>query len=274
MNKNKLTIIIPVHTLDEGVYKCFEKSINSITNQKIESKNISIAFVVPPEIKLDIEKYITTNFQKEKKMFSVIENTTEDYSFQAQVNFAAKSIKSEYFSILEFDDEIANTYFKSFDEYINLDDVYKNVDILLPIIAEVDTVGNVFKLTNNMIWSKQLAGNNGRMGYLNIDALKEYSDFKLCGAFIKTQLFNEFGGLKNNIKLSFTLEFLLRVLNSGYIIYNIPKILYLHLDGREDSLFDVYMKTLSLDERKFWFDIAYKEYFFQTDRFIQYVPTV
>lgn len=274
MNKNKLTIIIPVHTLNEGVYKCFEKSITSVVNQKVDSKNISVLFVTKPELVSEIETYISTSFPKNKKLFTVLGNTSEDFSFQSQVNFAAKSIKSEYFSILEFDDEIANTYFKTFDSYINEDDVYKNIDVLLPIIVEVDLNGNAFKLTNNIIWSKQIIGSTGRMGYLNIDALKEYSDFKLSGAFIKTEVFNKSGGFKKNIKLTFTLELLLRLLNSGSIIFNIPKTLYLHVDGREDSLFEEYKKTMSIDERKFWFESAYKEYFFQNDRFVQYIPTV
>ena len=36
--------------------------------------------------------------------------------------------------------------------------------------------------------------------------------------------------------------------------------------------FEEYKKLLSLDERKFWFETAYKEYFFQNDRFVQYIP--
>lgn len=272
--KNKLTIIIPVHILNESVYSCFEKSLTSVVNQKIDSKNVSVLFVTKPELVSDIEKYIATTFPKNKKLFTVLGNTIDEFTFQSQVNFAVKNIKSEYFSILEFDDEISNTYFKTFDEYVNLDDVYKNIDILMPILTEIDVNGNVFKLTNNIAWSKQLIGSNGRMGYLNVDMLKEYTDFKLCGAFIKTEMFNNVGGLKQNIKLSFVLEFLLRALNSGAVVYNLPKILYLHLDGRKDSLFEDYKMNMSMDERKFWFESAYKEYFFQNDRVIQYVPTI
>ena len=40
----------------------------------------------------------------------------------------------------------------------------------------------------------------------------------------------------------------------------------MHLAIREGSLFDTYSKTINLKERKFWFDVAQKEYSFITDR--------
>lgn len=266
--KNKLTIIIPVHTINDSVYTYLEKSIGSILNQKTNNDNITTVIVSPSEINQDIDKYLTDKFLELKSNITILTNTTEDYSFQSQVNFAVENIKTEYFTILEFDDELSNTYFKNFDKYVKYDEQYKNIDILMPIVIEVDKNGNVFKMTNNLIWSKQLV-DNGKLGYLTVDALKEYSDFKLSGSIIKRESFIGVGGLKKNIKLSFNLEFLLRLLNFGNVVYNLPKILYLHVDGREDSLFDIYSKTLSKEERKFWFETAYKEYFFQADRIIQ-----
>lgn len=269
--KNKLTIIIPVHTIDDSVYSYLEKSLGSLLNQKKESENINAVVVIPAEHIIAINKFIADKFPKQKSI-TILVNSTGDYSFQSQINFAAENITSEYFTILEFDDELANTYSKTFDNYVNKDNQFKNIDILMPIIVEVDKDGNAFKLTNNLIWSKQLAGTTGKMGYLNIDALKEHSDFKISGSIIKRETFLVIGGLKKNIKLSFTLEFLLRLINFGYVAYNIPKTLYLHVDGRDNSLFEEYKKLLSLDERKFWFETAYKEYFFQNDRFVQYIP--
>ena len=266
--KNKLTIIIPVHTINDSVYTYLEKSIGSVLNQKIKSDEITSVIVLPSEYAQDIDNFLTDKFCDLKSTITVLTNSSEDYSFQSQINFAVENIKTEYFTILEFDDELANTYFKNFDKYINFDEQYKNIDILMPIVIEVDKNGNVFKMTNNLIWSKQLV-DNGRFGYLTVDALKEYSDFKLSGSIIKRETFLNVGGLKKNIKLSFNLEFLLRLINFGNVVYNLPKILYLHVDGREDSLFDIYNKTLSKEDRKFWFETAYKEYFFQADRIIQ-----
>jgi hypothetical protein len=106
------------------------------------------------------------------------------------------------------------------------------------------------------------------MGYLNANALKQNTDFKLSGAVINREEFLSLGGLKSNIKLTFNYEFLLRALNNACKVYAIPKIGYKHLAEREESLFGGYIKTMSHAERKFWFDTASREANFNNDRVI------
>ena len=54
----------------------------------------------------------------------------------------------------------------------------------------------------------------------------------------------------------------------------IPKVGYKHTNQRSNSLFWNYKNTseskLEQDEAKFWVDTAKKEYFFSTDREVQY----
>ena len=121
-------------------------------------------------------------------------------------------------------------------------------------------------MSNDMAWSRQFTEDGG---YINLDGLTEYSDFRLSGGLINTQIFKNIGKLKNNIKLSFNYEFFLRTLNNGQKIYVIPKIGCKHVDGRENSLFDIYKKSMSAGERKYWFEVALKEYFFNNDRLIK-----
>ena len=54
-------------------------------------------------------------------------------------------------------------------------------------------------------------------------------------------------------------EFLLRVINNGFKIYSIPKFLYKHLSTRPNSMFDIYSKTMPIEERKYWFNVALTE---------------
>jgi hypothetical protein len=61
-------------------------------------------------------------------------------------------------------------------------------------------------------------------------------------------------------------EFLLRAINNNLKIMTIPKIIYSHLATRENSLFGLYSKNMSMEERKFWFEQASKEYNFKKDR--------
>ena len=61
-------------------------------------------------------------------------------------------------------------------------------------------------------------------------------------------------------------EFLLRALNNAAVVLTIPKIGYKHFSTREGSLFDVYSKEMSVEERKFWFETATRESNFMNDR--------
>ena len=133
-------------------------------------------------------------------------------------------------------------------------------------MIEVNEQNQGIKLTNETVWAQQFVGENGEMGYLNMNALKQYTDFKLSGAVIKTSEFKNLGKYKVNIKLTFMYEFLLRALNNASKIFSIPKIGYKHFATREGSLFDNYLKNMPIDERKFWFETANKESNFMNDR--------
>ena len=133
-------------------------------------------------------------------------------------------------------------------------------------MIEANEKNEGIKLTNETVWAQQFVGENGEMGYLNLNALKQYTDFKVSGGLIKKSEFLNIGKYKVNIKLTFMYEFLLRALNNACKVFTIPKIGYKHLVTREGSLFDGYQKNMPMDERKFWFDVANKEANFITDR--------
>src|SRR5208283_3827013 len=107
------------------------------------------------------------------------------------------------------DDEYNITYFKNAEIYTK---AYPQIDIFLNMMIEVNEKGEGIKFTNEIIWAQQFVGENGEMGYLNINALKQYTDFKLSGAIIKKSEFINIGKYKSNIKLTFMYEFLLRAL--------------------------------------------------------------
>jgi len=256
---NKVTVIIPVHELNETIESLLVNAIKSVDNQK---SDIPVILVYSTNTGNDISKL----FQKNSfdSTIKLIENKNES-DFQTQINLAVKNVETEYFSILEFDDEYAPTYVKSMSKYI---EYYKNVDVLLPIIVEVDNNGNYIKFTNEGSWAQQLIGENGEAGFLNNNILNQYTDFKLSGALIKTKSFIDIGGFKSNIKMTFMLEFIYRLLNNAGKLFTVSKFLYKHLSLRENSLTDFYLKTINITERKFWFETAKKESNFINDRII------
>ena len=258
----KLTTIIPIHKMNEELSTLFIKALESVVGQKKYNvkDNLTILIPVAPAAVDEVNK-VVAEFS-DQATIEVVTNT-EDTSFQGQINFAAEKVESEYFTILEFDDEISETYYYNVAKHAKH---YGNVDVFLPIIIESNNEDKAIKLTNETCWSRSFVGENGEIGYLNADALNQYTDFKICGSILKTEEFINSGMLKTNIELTFQYEFLLRMIMNGSNVYIIPKIGCKHLVTREGSLFDRYSKTLTLKERQFWFNTAKKEANFPSDR--------
>lgn len=264
-----ISIIIPVHEFNEKVDALLDKAIKSVSNQRTPlsvEETPEIVLVYAYSIESDIKAFVERNSLKEKITLVKNENVTD---FQSQVNLGSQHVKTDYFVILEFDDELSDTYFKNVLQHISK---LKDVDLFLPYIVEVNEKDEALKITNETVWSKQFVGENGTLGYLNTKSLNQYTDFKISGGIFKKSEFESVGKLKSNIKLTFTYEFLLRLLNNGGKIYSIPKIGVKHFATREGSLFHNYSVTMPLKERKFWFETAKKESNFFSDRVIDLSP--
>ena len=261
-----ISVIIPIHEYNDELSLLITKAIESIKKQTSINELPIIILVYPTELDENIIGLRDSMIRKHENFthenFILIKNDgISDY--QSQVNLGVKTVTTDYFSVLEFDDEYADSFFKNAIIYI---ESYPEIDVFLIMMVEVNDKNEAIKLTNETVWAQQFVGENGEMGYLNINALKQYTDFKLSGAIIKKSDFQNLGGYKINIKLTFMYEYLLRALNNASKIFTIPKIGYKHFASRENSLFDVYLKTMPVDERKFWFETATKESNFTNDR--------
>ena len=274
-----LSIIIPIHEYNDElsllVGQAFETVVKQaeITTLDKEGEVVvlprpQVVLVYPTELDEAIvgfrdsmiRKYSTSGVTHQS--FVLIKNSgTTDY--QAQVNLAVENITTDYFSVLEFDDEYGDSYFRNVQKYV---DAYPKIDVFLTMMIEVNEKNQGIKQTNETVWAQQFVGENGEMGYLNANALKQYTDFKVSGGVIKTSEFKNLGGYKSNIKLTFMYEFLLRALNNASVVFTIPKIGYKHFATREGSLFDDYLKNMPVEERKFWFETATKESNYMNDR--------
>ena len=263
-----ISVIIPIHEYNDELSGLVTKAVESVLRQEHIDELPKVLLVYPTELDVDIVGFKDSMIRKHQSSgvtdnnFVLIKNDgATDY--QSQVNLGVENVTTDYFSVLEFDDEYGNTYFKRATEYIIS---YPEIDILLTMMIEVNEKNEGIKMTNETVWAQQFVGENGEMGYLNSNALKQYTDFKLSGGVIKKSEFQNLGGYKSNIKLTFMYEFLLRALNNASKIFSIPKIGYKHLATRDGSLFDGYLKTMPVDERKFWFETATKESNFMNDR--------
>jgi hypothetical protein len=259
-----ISIIIPIHEYNEQIVNLLNKAISSVTKQEGLTELPQIIIVYAAAIEIEIENYNTTRTTNNELNIIFIKNEGK-LDYQSQVNLAIDTVTTNYFSVLEFDDEYGTTFFRNIEKYIQ---IYPEIDVFLTMMIEVNEKNEGIKLTNETVWAQQFVGENGEMGYLNANSLKQYSDFKLSGAVIKKSDFINLGKYKSNIKLAFMYEYLLRALNNASKVFTIPKIGYKHLATREGSMFDNYLKNMSIDERKFWFETATKESNFSNDRVI------
>ena len=268
-----ITVIIPIHEYDETIGGFFNTAIETIAKQDYIEERPEVIVVYAASLESNEDFMNQSKEAYENLTISYLKNEGET-DFQSQINLAVDSVKTKYFTFLEFDDEYSTSFFH---QAIRHTERLPKVDLFLPIMVEVNTDSKGIKLTNETVWSRQFIGENGTVGYLNLTALNQYTDFKIGGGIFNTESFIAVGKLKPNIKLTSTYELLLRMLNNGDVIFTIPKIGYKHLADRKGALFTTYGDELDpnyigVAERKFWFDTAKKECNFFKDREIDLTP--
>jgi hypothetical protein len=104
------------------------------------------------------------------------------------------------------------------------------------------------------------------VGIINFKRIEKCSVFNLTGAIFNRNDFIKVGKYKPSIKVAFNYELLLRLTSKGLKCMVVPKEGYVHEVGREGSLTDTYNKTLSDEEINKWFELAFREYVYDTDR--------
>jgi len=262
-NKKKetfdVTVILPVHELNETTTTLLKQAIASVGLQEVAPEAV---FIVVPKGS-EIVKTVKGMVPKSMLKYTVLENDGET-DFCSQVNFGIEATETEWFSILEYDDEYSKIWFKNVATYVK---AYPDVGIFMPMIVDVNEEGQYMGGTNEAVWANQFSD---EMGLLDTDALLRYQNFNTDGVVMKKEVIDDFGGFKPSIKLTFIYEFLLRMTHSGIKTMVIPKIGYKHVNLREGSLFHTYREEMDDVESRWWMNKAKKEYFWNEDRKIIY----
>lgn len=244
-----LTVIIPVYNLDtEEKQNLFIEAVNSVDDSNI--------LVVAPEDDIN-----TVSKLKLDKNIRLISNTTSNTTYPAQVNIGVKEVKTEYFSILEYDDKFSSIWFDNVNKYIEVD--VENTFAYLPLTEVIDVNYGPRGYANEAVWASSFSD---ELGCYDIQCLEDYLNFNTSGAIFKTDDFVNLGMLKASMKLTFWYEFMLRAAYKGKRMFVIPKVGYYHTIGRDYSLSSFYGNNLSEEEANWWIDLAKKEYFFPHDR--------
>jgi hypothetical protein len=253
-----ITIILPVHRIEESYRVMFENAVKSVEQFH---NDVKLMIVCPLDVKSEF-----TNISDVLEVNVVTNNSKTD--FCSQVNLGIENCDTEWFSILEIDDEYKPIWLKSINEYVK---TYNDIDVFLPVVKDINVEGNFVSFTNESTWAY---GFTEKQGVLDNEVLLDFQNYQISGGLYKTQVVKDNGSLKENIKLTFGYEFLLRLTHNNVKIMTVPRIGYQHLNFREDSLFWSYKNDeankLTEDEAKFWLETAKKEFFFKNKRDVNY----
>lgn len=260
IKNREITVVLPVHELDDTTKQLFDNAIASIKNLTVKPSEVLIITPKGSEANKHVKTY---DFDSIKAITRIVENEG-DTDFCSQVNLGVSKAKSEWVSILEYDDEYSTIWFKNANEYIS---AYPDVSIFMPIIADTNASNQFVGTTNEAVWAYQFSDD---LGYLDTTALLQYQSFNIDGMVFKKSIIDEFGGFKQSIQLTFAYEFLLRMTYNDVKVMTVPKIGYKHINLREGSLFSKYTKTMDVTESRWWLSQAKKEYYWNEDRKITY----
>lgn len=256
-----ITIILPIHRVDNEYSSMLSNAIASVENFH---NDVNVLIVAPQSLKKEL-----AGFDFGQKLGVKIHyNPTRPTDFITHVNMGIDNCDTEWFSILEIDDEYHPSWLSLVNSYKSL---YQDVDVYLPIVSDVNADGEFIYYTNESVWAY---GFSKDQGYLDNELLLEFNNYQTSGGLYRTEVLKKMGKFKDNIKLTFSYELLLRLTHNGVKVMSIPRVGYRHVNFRENSLFWNYKNDDSMklgeDEAKFWYETAKKEYFFKNKREITY----
>lgn len=260
IKKTDISVIIPVHNINEDTEKLFNNAIKSVAEQFVKPDVLMIVTPSGSDTFKFLQKF---DFGEIKDIVKIVENDGKT-DFASQMNFGVSKVKTKWFSLLEYDDEFSKIWLKNVVEY---KECYKDVDMFLPLIVDVDENGAFIGLTNEAVWAQEFSD---EMGILDMTSLLAYNNFNFDGMVIKKETYEEWGGLKPSMELTFIYEFLLRLTHFSARTMIIPRFGYKHVNQRKGSLFHNYKNELTPDEARWWMSLAKQEYFHQEDREITY----
>ena len=149
MKNIDISVILPIKSaLAKEFDTYFLNAINSIVSQKKLPKEVVIVHTQEENL---VEKLKSFDFSG--LTVNMVEYT-EEPNFCSQVNYGVTQSTSEWFSILEFDDEFSPIWFDNVEKYHQH---YDSVDAFLPVVIDIDTKGTFAGFTNEATFAANFA---------------------------------------------------------------------------------------------------------------------
>ena len=244
----ELGIIIPMHEFSKENIELLNKAIDSVP------EGLSICLSVPKGTTAAKMKGVS-------ERAAVVRSDGYGTTFADLVNNGVKAFNNndgiKWFSILEFDDTYTPIWLDNAKKYI---DFMPDTSVFMFLEDITDyTNGKYIGFGNEAAWASSFSN---EIGYIDNECLQNYFDFYLTGSIFNKADWNEIGGLKPLIRVTFWYEWLLRITNKNKKVFVIPKVGYNHSLGRKGSLVEIYKSEISDAETQWLFDLAKREYFY------------
>lgn len=256
-----ITVILPIHKLEYEDTDYLKKSLKSYLDNcsTYAHGKLKLLVISSKDVCQAVTTIVNSAMTVSENDYSIVINDG-DTDFCSQINTAVKLIDTEFFSILEMDDEYNPKWFNMMHEWYETE---ASASVFLPINVQYNEDKTKWQFGNELVWANSFSN---ELGVIDFDCLNNCSTFNLTGGVFNTSDFIKIGGLKSSIKVAFNYEFLLRATNKKLKVIVIPKEGYKHLIGRKGSLTSEYEATIKDNDIKKWFDLAKCEYPYAKDR--------
>ena len=303
-NNNKLLFVLPLNKiedvfLNECIYSLAEQDeivdLLVLTNNLNQTSLSELKDILEaPKVKRTKnkkdsgEEEITILEGKNKVNYIIEETPSDTYSkiFNESVNYA-KINNYEWFSILESDDNLTKNWLT----YLNIYAKEKSeFDVLVPLAKQTAPLGFI-GFMNEASWVDGFAE---VAGIFDLNLLLRFNCINISGCAFKTNSIINYSEekdgfykpMKESMKVNYSYEFLLRMIYNDLKFFTIPRLGYDCKVNRQVEKYDYFSSKLpadlvqkspeyggiTVDEFKFWNDLAKKEYFFDNDRNKIYQP--
>jgi len=295
-NNNKILFVLPLNKiedlhLNECLYSLAEQDeivdllvlASNFSNTKIDQlKNILEKPSVERKVGKPGEEETKILVGKNKINYIIQDTTSETFAkvFNESLNYANKN-NYEWFSLIEQDDFLTRFWLKYFNLYSK---EKKEYDVLVPLAKQTGPLGFA-GFMNEASWVDGFAE---VAGIFDLNLMLRFNCVNVAGCTFKTKsLINyleEKDGIskpmKESMKINYSYEFLLRMIYNDLKFFTVPRLGYDAKINRTVEKYDYFSAKLpadlvqkspengglSVEEYKYWTELAKKEYFFDNDR--------
>lgn len=303
LNNKNLLVVLPINRiedffLNECLYSLAqqEQKIDLLvlaSNLDDDSMNILKQIVEAPKITIskkndkgEVEK--ETLFSTHDINFIIESSSADNFAkvFNEGINYAHKN-NYTWVSFVEYDDIVDVKWYST---ALKFAEAKTEIDGFLPLTKEVSN-GAFLGYFNEACW---VDGYAEVPGIFDLQLMLKFNCMNITGTMFKVQALIDkselkdgiYKPMKESIKIGYTYEFYLRMIYNFLQFYTIIRSGYEHRIDRPTTSVNYFSSKLprqitsfsgenggiSQEEQSFWLNVAKKEYFYDNDRNIQFVP--